>query len=141
MKALPSRLPPRNFYRSAFYLLNQSRAALLPRGGGAYRGYCGGCPVSNFIAPRDHKTAKEGIPVRYVANAPRFVPAYLDVGIAALGRALPRSRISVYDPSTVDLLCCLQNVHDLIGMWEWRDRLTLLARQFGLCADPLRQAT
>ncbi|MGF6611758.1 hypothetical protein OKW45_006680 [Paraburkholderia sp. WSM4175] len=33
--------------QSVTHLFGQKRAALLPRGG-AYRGYCGGCPVGNL---------------------------------------------------------------------------------------------
>jgi len=29
------------------HLFVQGQAALLPQGGGAYRGYCGGCPVGS----------------------------------------------------------------------------------------------
>ncbi|MBB5412583.1 hypothetical protein HDG34_006560 [Paraburkholderia sp. HC6.4b] len=34
--------------QSVTHLFEQKRAALLLRGGGAYRGYCGGCPVGNL---------------------------------------------------------------------------------------------
>ena len=44
----------------------------------------------------------------------------MDVGIAALKKALLRARINIYDPATVDLLSCLQNVHDVFGPWEWQ---------------------
>ena len=64
----------------------------------------------------------------------------MDVGVAALKKALLRSRINVYDPTTVDLLSCLQNVHDVFGTWEWRERLNSIARQFGLSADRLKSA-
>jgi hypothetical protein len=112
----------------------------LPHGGGAYRGYCGGCPVGSFIKPRDYMTAMEGVPIRYIAKAPDVVPAYMDVGVAALKRALLRSRINVFDPTTVELLSCLQNVHDVFGKWEWRERLASIARQFGLSAELLKTA-
>jgi hypothetical protein len=46
----------------------------------------------------------------------------------------------VYDPATVDLLSCLQNVHDVFGTWEWLERLGSIARQFGLSADRLKSA-
>jgi hypothetical protein len=128
------------FDQAVNHLLDQKRAALLPRGGGAYRGYCGGCPVGNFIKPRDYLTAMEGIPVRYIGKTPVEVPAYMDVGISALKKALLRARINVYDPTTVDLLSCLQNVHDVFGTWEWRERLGSIARQFGLSADRLKSA-
>jgi hypothetical protein len=128
------------FDRAVAHLDGQGRAALLPRGGGAYRGYCGGCPVGSYIKPRDYMTAMEGIPVRFINKTPVEVPAYMDVGIAALKRALLRSRINIYDAATVDLLSCLQNVHDVFGTWEWQDRLLSIARQFGLSADRVKKA-
>jgi hypothetical protein len=120
------------FDAAATHLFTQGRAALLPRGGGAYRGYCGGCPVGNFIKPRDYMTALEGIPVRYLNKPAKEVPPYMDGGVAQLRKALLHSKINVYDPLTVELLSCLQNVHDVFGVWEWRDRLLSIARQFGL---------
>ncbi|WP_025598212.1 hypothetical protein [Burkholderia sp. WSM2230] len=128
------------FDQAVSHLFGQKRAALLPRGGGAYRGYCGGCPVGNFIKLRDYMTAMEGVPVRYVGKTPVAAPAYMDAGIAALRKALLRSRINVYDQATVDLLSCLQNVHDVFGTWEWNERLNSIARQFGLSADLLKSA-
>jgi hypothetical protein len=128
------------FNRAVLHLFGQGQAALLPRGGGAYRGYCGGCPVGSFIKPRDYMTAMEGVPVRYIGKAPDAVPPYMDVGIAALKRALLRSRINVFDPTTVELLSCLQNVHDVFGKWEWRERLASIACQFGLSAELLKSA-
>jgi hypothetical protein len=128
------------FDQAVGHLFDQKRAALLPRGGGAYRGYCGGCPVGNFIKPRDYMTAMEGVPVRYIGKTPAEVPAYMDVGVSALKNALLRARINVYDQATVDLLSCLQNVHDVFGTWEWRERLTSIARQFGLSAERLKSA-
>ncbi len=128
------------FDQAVHHLLGQGQAALLPRGGGAYRGYCGGCPVGNFIKPRDYMTAMEGVPIRYVGKARDAVPAYMDVGIQALRRALLRSNINVYDQTTVDLLSCLQNVHDVFGKWEWRERFSSIARQFKLSSDRLKAA-
>ncbi|PRX34540.1 hypothetical protein B0G75_102575 [Paraburkholderia sp. BL18I3N2] len=128
------------FDQAVAHLLGQKRAALLPRGGGAYRGYCGGCPVGSFIKPRDYMTAMEGIPVRFIGKTPAEMPAYMDVGVSALKKALLRSRINVYDPATVNLLSCLQNVHDVFGTWEWLERLSSIARQFGLSADRLKSA-
>src|SRR5580698_9669327 len=128
------------FDRAVTHLDGQGRAALLPRGGGAYRGYCGGCPVGSFIKPRDYLTAMEGVPIRLISRAPEQIPAYMDVGVAALRRALLRSRINVYDPTTVELLSCLQNVHDVFGKWEWRDRLGSIARQFALSDALLEHA-
>jgi hypothetical protein len=117
------------FDQAVDHLFSQKRAALLPRGGGAYRGYCGGCPVGSFIKPRD-----------YIGKAPIEVPAYMDAGISALKKALLRARLNVYDPATVSLLSCLQNVHDVFGTWEWHERLTSIARQFGLSAERLKNA-
>lgn len=128
------------FNSAVQHLFGQGQAALLPRGGGAYRGYCGGCPVGSFIKPRDYVTAMEGVPIRFIAKPPEQVPAYIDVGVVALKRALLRSRINVFDPNTVELLSCLQNVHDVFGKWEWRERLTSIARQFGLSAELLKTA-
>jgi len=128
------------FDQAVTHLFDQKRAALLPRGGGAYRGYCGGCPVGSFIKPRDYMTAMEGVPVRYIGKTAAGVPAYMDVGVSALKRALLRARINVYDQATVDLLSCLQNVHDVFGIWEWRERLGSIARQFGLSNARLRDA-
>jgi hypothetical protein len=129
------------FDQAVEHLFCQGRAALLPRGGGAYRGNCGGCPVGSFIRPSDYTSAIEGVPVRYIgAQSLDAIPAYMDVGIAALRRALLRARINVYDPVTVELLSCLQNVHDVFGKWEWRERLLTIARQFGLSDDLVRAA-
>ncbi|MGF6722709.1 hypothetical protein P3T43_002060 [Paraburkholderia sp. GAS41] len=128
------------FDRAVSHLNGQGRAALLPRGGGAYRGYCGGCPVGSLIKPRDYMTAMEGIPVRFIGKTPVEVPAYMDVGIAALQKALLRARINIYDPTTVDLLSCLQNVHDVFGPWEWHERLMSIARQFGVSAALVKNA-
>jgi hypothetical protein len=128
------------FDQAVRHLFQQRGTALLPRGGGAYRGYCGGCPIGNFIKPRDYMTAMEGVPIHYVSKQKNEVPAYMDVGVAALKRALLRSKINVYDPQTVSLLSCLQNVHDVFGVWEWGDRLQSIARQFGLNADRLTNA-
>lgn len=128
------------FDQAVAHLFDQKRAALLPRGGGAYRGYCGGCPVGSFIRSRDYMTAMEGIPVRYIGKTSVEVPAYMDVGVSVLKKALLRARINVYDQATVDLLSCLQNVHDVFGTWEWRERLGSISRQFGLSAERLKSA-
>ncbi|MEA3085049.1 MAG: hypothetical protein QOC89_2746, partial [Paraburkholderia sp.] len=77
---------------------------------------------------------------RYLGKTSGAVPAYMDVGVAALRKALVRSRIDVYDQATVDLLSCLQNVHDVFGTWEWNERLNSIARQFGLSAQTLKNA-
>src|ERR1700761_1580933 len=86
------------FDQAVHHLFGQGRAALLPGGGGAYRGYCGGCPVGSFIRPRDYMTSMEGVPVRYIGRAPSQVPAYMDAGVIALAKALLRSRVNIYDP-------------------------------------------
>ncbi len=128
------------FDKAVRHLFSQSHAGLSPRRGGAYRGYCGGCPVGNFIAPGDYITAMEGVPVLFVDAAASVAPSYMEVAIRALKGALLRSRINVYDRSTIELLNCLQNTHDVVGKWEWRDRLESIARQFGLCAELLEHA-
>lgn len=121
------------------HLNTQRGAALLPRGGGAYRGACGGCPVGHFIRPADYSTAMEGVPVRYVIGSANH-PHYMDAGIAALRKALLKAKINVYEERTVALMSCLQNVHDAFGVWEWQDRLQSIAREFGLAADGLKAA-
>lgn len=128
------------FDQAALHLLSQGHAGLPPRGGSAYRGYCGGCPVGHFISPRDHITAMEGGPVLFIGAASHTAPSYMEAGITALKRALLRSQINVYDPSTIELLSCLQSVHDVTDTWEWRDRLKPIAHQFGLCAELLERA-
>lgn len=134
------------FDRAVAHLFGQGRAALLPHGGGAYRGGCsgahsyGGCPVGNFIRPRDYMSAMEGIPVGYIGREANEVPLYMDVGVAALKKALLRAHINIYDPATISLLSCLQNVHDVFGVWEWRERLCSIAAQFGLSPGHLKDA-
>ncbi|WP_028220584.1 hypothetical protein [Paraburkholderia oxyphila] len=135
------------FDRAVAHLHGQGRAALLPCGGGAYRnGYSGGsrnyggCPVGSFIRARDYISAMEGIPVGYLAREANEVPAWMDVGVAALKKALLRAHINIYDPNTVNLLSCLQNVHDVFGVWEWHDRLLSIAAQFGLSPQRLQDA-
>lgn len=134
------------FDRAVTHLLGQGRAALLPGGGGAYRGGCGGprsyggCPVGSLIRPRDYMSAMEGIPVRFIARPASEVPLYMDVGVAALRKALLRAHINIYDSTTINLLNCLQNVHDVFAAWEWRDRLLAIALQFGLSPARLRDA-
>lgn len=135
------------FDRAVAHLLGQGCSALLPHGGGAYRGggcggghSYGGCPVGNFIRPRDYMSAMEGIPVRYVGREAGDVPLYMDVGVAALKKALLRAHLNIYDPATIKLLSCLQNVHDVFGVWEWRERLCAIAAQFGLSPARLKDA-
>ena len=128
------------FDQAVQHLFQQRQTALLPRGGGAYRGYCGGCPVGSLIKPRDYLSAMKGIPIRCLTQPINEVPAYMHMGVAALKKALLRSKINVYDPQTVSLLSCLQNVHDVFGVWEWTDRLQSIAREFGLSAERVRNA-
>jgi hypothetical protein len=128
------------FDQAVKHLFQQRQTALLPRGGGAYRGYCGGCPVGSFIKPRDYLAGMEGVPIRCLNEPINEVPAYMHVGVAALRKALLRSKINVYDPQTVSLLSYLQNVHDVFGVWEWADRLQSIARQFGLNAERVRNS-
>jgi hypothetical protein len=127
------------FDHAVEHLFDQRQAALLPRGGGAYHGHHGGCPIGGLINPRDYMSAIEGVPVRYVDKPATVVPAYMDAGVAALKKALLKARVNIYDPTTVELLSCLQNVHDAFGVWEWRDRLASIARQFSLSAVQLEK--
>ena len=57
-----------------------------------------------------------------------------------LKKALLRAHIDVYDSATVNLLSCLQNVHDVFGVWEWRERLRAIAAEFGLSPERLKDA-
>lgn len=120
------------FDRAVDHLFTQRSAALLPRGGAAYCGGCGGCPIGSFIRPADYASVIEGVPVRFLDPAVPGRPDYMELGLAALRRALRRARIDVDDSCTVALLSCLQNVHDVFGVWEWRERLVSIARQFQL---------
>jgi hypothetical protein len=45
--------------------------------------------------------------------------------------------VNVFDATTVELLSCLQNVHDVFGTWEWNRRLLQIARQFSLSTHRL----
>jgi hypothetical protein len=127
------------FDQAVKHLFSQGCAALLPQGGGAYRGNCGTCPVGLLIHARDYANSMEGIPVRFLGSAGTHAPPYMEPGIAALRRALVRSRVNVNDQTTVDLLSCLQNVHDVFANWEWNRRLWQIAVQFGLSPDGLKQ--
>lgn len=128
------------FDRAVEHLYEQRRAALLPKGGAAYRGSCGGCPVGSFIRAADYASSMEGVPVRYLSGPALGRPPYMDAGIAALRKALLRARINVYDDRTVALLSCLQNVHDAFGVWEWHDRLLSIALEYGLSSECMRLA-
>ncbi|WP_168662428.1 hypothetical protein [Burkholderia sp. SG-MS1] len=107
------------FDQAVAHLFDQETCRVAParrRGLSRLLRYCGGCPVGSFIKPRDYTTAAmEGIRVRLSAK-----------------------RQSKW--ATVDLLSCLQNVHDVFGTWEWRERLGSIARPFGLSADQLKNA-
>ncbi|MFC0397337.1 hypothetical protein [Paraburkholderia rhizosphaerae] len=128
------------FDRAVDHLLDQRHAALLPRGGAAYRTGCGGCPIGSFIRPSDYTSTIEGVPVRFLNADPLSRPAYMDAGVAALRRALLRAKINVYDERMVQLLSCLQNVHDVFAVSEWETRLTSIARQFNLSCARLERA-
>ncbi|WP_158939632.1 hypothetical protein [Burkholderia sp. S171] len=128
------------FDKAARHLFSQGHAGLPPRGGLPYRGYCGGCPVGNFVAPRDYITAIEGIPVHFIGGSPLAAPSYMDAGIIALKRGLLRAQINVYNPATIELLSDLQNVHDLLDKRERCVGLASVARKFGLCTDLLERA-
>jgi hypothetical protein len=79
----------------------------------------------------------EGVPVRYLLGPALSRPAYMDVSIAALRRALLRAKLNVYDERAVALLSCCKTVHDVFGVWEWRDRLLSIAREFDRSAEQL----
>jgi hypothetical protein len=128
------------FDQAVNHLFSQARAALLPRGGGAYKSYCGGCPVGSFIMPLDYTSSMEGVPVRYINRELVDVPDYMEAGAAALKKALLRARINVFNPATVSLLSCLQNAHDAFGNWEWKERLVSIAHQFDLSAELVKRA-
>jgi hypothetical protein len=69
MKSLSFLTHQEIYNASVKHLLEQGRTALLARGGGAYRGYCGGCPVGRFISARDYLSAIEGVPVRNIIGS------------------------------------------------------------------------
>ena len=115
------------------HLFGQGGAAILPRGGAAYRGQGGRCcPIGNLIGVSDYTTSMESVPVRYILKAANEIPRYMDAGVIALRRALKKARIDVDDRDTVELLSKLQNAHDVFGTWEWKERLHSIAHQFGL---------
>src|SRR5260370_35342211 len=91
------------FAQAVRHLFQQRQAALLPRGGGAYRGYCGGCPVGNFIKPRDYLSAMEGVPIRCLNQQINEVPASINVGVAGLKKARFPSNSNVHTPRQVTL--------------------------------------
>jgi len=123
------------FDRSVNHLLSQRRTGILANGGAAYRGPCGGCPVGSFIRPSDYRSAMEGVPVRYLPGSGTAWPRYMDAGVTSLCKALLNAGIDIYDKRTVALLVCLQNVHDIYGVWDWTDRLLSIAREYGLSSE------
>lgn len=126
------------FDRAVAHLFEQERAALLLGSERVRRGYLGGCPVGQFVKPEDYVRAIDGAPVRFIGKPAIEVPYYLSIGVAALKRALLHARINVYDPATISLLSCLQNMHDAFCVREWREHLQSIARQFDLESDLLR---
>jgi hypothetical protein len=120
------------FDQAVVHLLGQRKAALLPKGGGAYYGGNSTCPVGNLIAARHYAASMEGVPVRYVSTHTKDIPQHLRAGADALKRALIRARIDIDDNRTVLLLTRLQTVHDAFGVWEWKRRLKSVASEFGL---------
>jgi hypothetical protein len=126
------------FDRSVGHLFERERAALLLGGERVRRGYFGSCPVGQFVEPRDYVRAIDGVPVRFIGKPAVEVPRYMNMGVAALKRALLRARINVYDPAAIALLSCLQNVHDAFCVRDWREHLQSIAREFDLKSDLLR---
>lgn len=125
------------FDRAVNHLFTQGKAGLLKGGGGAYRALGGGsCPIGNLIAPEDHCTAMEGVPIRYICREDKVgIPHSMDAGIAALERALRNANVNIDEPGMPDFLSKLQNVHDIFGTWEWKERFGSIAREYGLKAD------
>jgi hypothetical protein len=75
--------------------------------------------------------------VRFIGSPSDEVPTYMHAGVAAQKKALLRARVDIFDPTTINLLTCLQNVHDVFATWEWSNRLKSIARQYGLSAERL----
>ena len=127
------------FDHAVKHLFTQTKAGLLKGGGGAYRGQGGGrCPIGSLIASVDHCTAMEGVPIRYICRTNKIgIPHSMDVGIAALERALRNARVDIDEPGMPDFLSKLQNVHDIFGTWEWKDRFGSIAREYNLNVDAI----
>ncbi|MFK4441355.1 hypothetical protein ABH944_001193 [Caballeronia udeis] len=128
------------FDKAARQIFAQGDAGKSPRERGNFPAYCGGCPIGNLIDPLDYLPSMQGVAVLFLGVAADLAPPHMHAGLTALRRALLRSRINVYNPSTIELLVCLQHVRRAKDRWEWRDRLGPIADQFGLCADLLEQA-
>jgi hypothetical protein len=90
------------FDRAVTHLYGQRRAALLPKGGAAYRGSCGGCPFGSFIRAADYASAMEGVPVRYLSGPALGRPSYMDAGIAARHCCEPGSTSTMTLPHQQD---------------------------------------
>src|SRR5258708_9174634 len=70
------------FDRAVLHLFGQGQAALLPHGGGAYRGYCGGCPGGGVLKPRHYITPLERAPLPHVRKTPGNAPPYTANAVA-----------------------------------------------------------
>jgi hypothetical protein len=125
------------FDKAVHHLFSQAKAGLLKGGGGAYRGYGGGCcPIGGLIANENYSTSMEGIPVRYICRSDKVgIPAYMDAGINALELALRKVGVDIDEPGMPDFLSKLQNVHDIFGTWEWKDRFISIANEYDLNTD------
>jgi hypothetical protein len=125
------------FDKAVHHLFTQAKAGLLKGGGGAYRGHGGGCcPIGNLVGDEYYTTRMEGIPVRYICRTDKQgIPQSMDIGIAALESALRAACVNIDDPEIPSFLSKLQNVHDIFGQWEWKERFTSIAREYGLNTD------
>jgi hypothetical protein len=78
----------------------------------------------------------EGVPIRYVGRKDKIgIPAYMDPGIAALESALRKAKVNIDEEGMPDFLSKLQNVHDIFGTWEWKERFISIAKEYGLDAS------
>ena len=128
------------YNKAAKHLLTQKSTAVLFQGGAAYRGRDGKCcPIGNMISTKDYTTALESVPVRFLTKEEREMTPKMVLGVRALRRALEHARVDTTNEKTVSLLSKLQNVHDAFGVWEWRERLTNIAREHGLNATVLSE--
>jgi hypothetical protein len=125
------------FDKAVRHLFSQTKAGLMQGGGGAYRGHGGGCcPIGNLIADDDYTTRMEGVPIRYIGRENKIgIPSYMDPGIAALERALRNANVNIDEDGMPDFLSKLQNVHDIFGTWEWKERFNSIAKEYGLDAS------
>lgn len=136
------------FDSAVLHLRSQQKAKLLPTGGGAYRSFGGGgCPVGALIPARFHVTRMEGLPVRYLRaflkdgkQHSQTLNSGNTVGLKQLRDGLLAAHVNVDDDRTIELLSVLQNVHDIFGTWEWEDRLSQVANQFGLQFNKIQQS-